>query len=130
MQGAASTTQGVVLVHLPLGKVLRMMVPMTLPARRVIVSSRNPSISPLIVLAVHFFPIQLNLPTEVVAEVVAEVAAEVTTEVTGMVLVVAVAVVAVAAADDVNTTVAALQARRTHLHSDSGIKRFTLNLHQ
>jgi len=61
-----------------------MMVPMSLPARR------------------------LNLPTEVVAEVVAVVAAEAI----GTALVVVVAVV-VAAADDVNTTVAALQERPT-----------------
>ena len=102
----ASTTQGVLLVHPLLEMVLRMKVPMILPARRVIISSRNPKILPLIVLAINFLPVQLNLPTEVAAEVVVVVAAEVTAEVTRKVFV----------AHDGNTTVVALQARRTHLH--------------
>jgi len=46
VQGAASTIKEVVLVHPVLGKVLRTKVRTILPARRVIISSRNMRISP------------------------------------------------------------------------------------
>jgi len=74
--------------------------------------------SPLIVLAIHFFPIQLNSSTEAAAGlVVVAIAAGVI----GEVFVVKV---------DVHTIVTALQARRKHPHSDSEIKRSSLNPHQ
>jgi len=83
-----------------------------------------PQLLSLIVLAIDFFPIQSNLQTEAAAEVVvvvaAEVTIEVTIEVTGKDFV----------AHDGSTTVVALQARRTHLHSSYDIKKFTPNLCQ
>jgi len=88
-----------------------MTVPMILPARRVIISPRNAPISPLIVIAIRFLPIQLNLSTEVAAGVVVVVA--IAAGVIGEALVVK---------DDVHTIVTALQAKRTHLHSDSEIE--------
>lgn len=96
-----------------------MKVPTILPARRVFISSRNAQLLLLIVLAIRFFPIQLNSPTEVAAEVVAVVAVAV-------VVVVAMAL----AAHDGHTIVIALQARRTHFHFDSKINGFTPNFYQ
>ena len=69
-----------------------------------------PQLLPLIVLAIDFSPIQLNLPTGVAAEVVVVVAAEVTTEVKAEVT------RKVFVAHDGSTTVVVLQERRMHLH--------------
>ena len=110
VQKAASTTRGgVVLVHPPLEKVVRMTVPTILPTRRVIISSIMRRFILLVVLTVHSFPIQVNLSTELAVKVVAVVAAEVT----GKVL---------AVADGAHTTVTVLQARRAYLHSSSEIR--------
>jgi len=85
-----------------------------------------PQLLSLIVLAIDLFPIQLNLQTEaaaevvVVAEVTIEVTIEVTVEVTRMGFV----------PHDGNTTVVALQARRTHLYFSYDIKKFTPNFCQ
>ena len=70
-----------------------------------------PQLLPLIILIAHFFPIQLHLPTEIAAEFAVAVAAVVIEEAL-------VVVVEALVADDGNTTVIALQARRTHLYFD------------
>lgn len=70
-----------------------------------------PRLLPLIILIAHFLPIQLHLPTMVAAEVV--VAAAVAAVAIEEALVV---IKKALVADDGNTTVIALQARRTHLH--------------
>ena len=116
LQGAVGIPQGVVvLVNPVLGKVLRMKVPTILPAKRVRISSRSLS---LIILAIHLFSLQLNLPTGAVAEVVAVVVDEVIEMVPEVIGKVSAVVVVVVAVDGAHMIVTVLQARRTHFHFD------------
>jgi len=118
VQRAASTTKGVVvLVNPVLGRAPRTKAPTILPIRRVFISSRNTQLLLLIVLAIRFFPIQLNSPTDLAAEVV-------------VVVVVAVVAEVVLVKEDGNTIVIAPQAGRKYLHFNPETDGFTPNLYQ